>query len=1002
MTKNIGDLVTSTQFEGIGKIYSIDDVEKVSVVTFFESPEEPNARPQTVIFDSLQVATLYDEFVIYCIHPLHRKWQRARYGGKRPNDEHLVIFRKGEDDVLLIHDIYVINLGNRRYLDPRAYLAQRCSDTPLFLDYRSRFINSYIEQRSSCRSISSVLSSGIELEAYQLAVVRRVLQDDVKKYLLADEVGLGKTIEAGMIIRELLVEDYTKKAIIAVPESLIEQWTDELTKRFFLEAMLDENIVICSHEEFYDSLKEQDSTPSVIVIDEAHLIADWGWSSDFTIKQSYEFIAEICAASDVCLLLSGTPLNGNETNFLSMLHLLNSSSYPLTDEGIDEFNIKISERESLGGIYQALTPTNDNTTLSDLLDQIKSIIPADKILDELINIATPLVDWLEGEEEGDDRADVIQDIRIYLGENYRIHQRMLRNRREDSYISSLFPGLDGLEILPWNIDEKRLSIEQSLDAFRSEYLSHDTPTNAITQSNYRGWIEKALNNPMSLARHAATILADSAVTLQGSESGFLEELIECAIEEQEEKDYIFLTYIDNWLANNPAGKIVVFAGEIETANNLALILREKYGDITERHVAGEPVRFLDDNSIRIFVCDRKGEDGLNLHGGKKLVVHYDLPLSISRIEQRLGRVNRYSADIRALPIQSIAFRPSSESYSHDWLSVLNDGIGIFDRSVASLQYVLEPVIDEAWSNVWISGNKGLAACAKKLQGENGLIQRERLRVQAQEQLNNLEDEITAAQEYSSRIIASDDQAEMQANEMQDWITKGLLFRRRRGEMESTFRYQYGPGTLMDSMTFITKCLLGIDFKSSSANAPVTHLMSFDRAVCSRGNDIHPFRYGQPFLNTIYDALSTDSRGISAAQVRYLKSNNVIEPMPCFKIDWLISHNNSNHVIGDEIYPPNIVTQWLDQHGEPIQKKVLIDLLTRPYNKMDGGVYKDVNLRSERWPAIEENFPEKEWSKLVNTVYESGFRHILKSIDTDLIPSLNANCLAYSVTIIASM
>ena len=1002
MTRLIGDLVTSKYLDGIGKILSIDEVEQVSVVTFFESPEDHSARPQTVRLESLEDATLHDECVIYCIHPLHKKWQRARYGGQRPNNGHLVIFRRGEDDVVLIHDIYVINIGSKRYLDPRAYLSQRCNDTPLFLNYRSRFIKSYIEQRRSCRSISSVLSSGIELEAYQLAVVRRVLQDDIKKYLLADEVGLGKTIEAGMIIRELVVEDYRKNAIIAVPESLIEQWTEELTQRFFLEAMLDENIVICSHEDLYRSLKKQDVPPSIIVIDEAHLIADWGWSSDIITKQSYEFIAEVCADSEVCLLLSGTPLNGNETNFLSMLHLLNSSSYPLTDAGVSDFKVKISERESLGGIYQALTPANDNTTLSDLLDQIRVIISADIILDELINVATPLVDWLEGEEEGEDRAGAIQDIRLYLGENYRIHQRMLRNRREDAYIASLFPGLDGVEILPWSIDERTLSIEQSLDAFRSEYLSNDTPTNAITQGNYRNWIEKALNNPMSIAEHATIVLADMAGSLQGFESDFLEELIECAKEEQEEKDYIFLIYIDDWLESNPTGKIVVFAGDRDTANSITFLLHEKYGDVIEHHVPGESLRFVDDDATRILVCDKNGEDGLNLHGGKKLVVHYDLPLSISRIEQRLGRVNRYSADIIALPIQSIVFRPHSESYSHHWLNLLNDGIGIFDKSVASLQYVLEPVIEEAWRDVCISGNSAIAECTSKLQGESGLIYRERLRVQAQEQLNSLESEIIAAQEYSSQIIASDDQAEMQANEMQDWITNGLLFRRKKGEVDSTFRYQYMLGTLMDSATFTTKCLLGVDFINTTASAPVTHLMSFDRAICSQGNNVQPFRYGQPFLNTIYDALRTDGRGISAAQVRYIRSKNPIEPIPCFKIEWLISHKNSNQVIGDEIYPPTMVTQWLDQQGEPIQKQAIIDLLTRAYNKDDGGRHKDVNLRSERWAAIEENFPENEWSELVNTVYESGARQVSESIDSDLVSSLNTDCLAYSVIIIASM
>ena len=441
MAQLIGNLVTSDIFQGIGKVYSVDEVENVATVTFFESPEKPDARPMVISIALLRNVTLGDETVIYCIHPLHGKWQRARYGGPRPNEQHLVIFRQGEDDVMPTSDIYVINIGDTDYLDPRAFLSQRCCDTPLFLNHRSNFVNSYIEQRNSCRSISSVLSSGIELEVYQLAVVRRVLQDSTKKYLLADEVGLGKTIEAGMIIRELMINDFSSKAIIAVPEALIEQWTDELTQRFFLEALLDEGIIICSHDDFESELINLDSPPRIVVIDEAHQIAGRGWSNDVTVKNSYARIADACARSEVCLLLSGTPLNGNETNFLSMLHLLNPESYPLTETGIDSFKVKIAERESLGGIYQALTPSNDNSTLSDLFDQIKSVIPSDTLLNDLIGIASPLVDWLNGVEDGDQRANAVNNIRLYLGEHYRLHQRMLRNRREDPYIASLFPGL---------------------------------------------------------------------------------------------------------------------------------------------------------------------------------------------------------------------------------------------------------------------------------------------------------------------------------------------------------------------------------------------------------------------------------------------------------------------------------------------------------------------------------------------------------------------------------
>ncbi|MDP0959051.1 hypothetical protein Q6334_28445, partial [Klebsiella pneumoniae] len=85
---------------------------------------------------------------------------------------------------------------------PAHFLASQTNDAPFFFPRRQSFINTYIQQRASCRGMASLSSSAVELEPHQLAVVRRVLQDKTPKYILADEVGLGKTIEAGMIIRE--------------------------------------------------------------------------------------------------------------------------------------------------------------------------------------------------------------------------------------------------------------------------------------------------------------------------------------------------------------------------------------------------------------------------------------------------------------------------------------------------------------------------------------------------------------------------------------------------------------------------------------------------------------------------------------------------------------------------------------------------------------------------------------------------------------------------------
>ena len=90
-------------------------------------------------------------------------------------------------------------------------------------------MRSLLSQRAASMGMSAMPSSAVELEAHQIEVVRRILQDPVQRYLLADEVGLGKTIEAGVLIRQVIL-DAAEDALVLVivPGPLVPQWRSEL------------------------------------------------------------------------------------------------------------------------------------------------------------------------------------------------------------------------------------------------------------------------------------------------------------------------------------------------------------------------------------------------------------------------------------------------------------------------------------------------------------------------------------------------------------------------------------------------------------------------------------------------------------------------------------------------------------------------------------------------------------------------------------------------------
>src|SRR5690606_20230637 len=117
------------------------------------------------------------------------------------------------------------------------------------------------------------------------------------------------------------------------------------------------------------------------------------------------------------LLLSGTPLNGNEKNFLSILHCLSPEHYQLDEKGIQNFKQAIEQSEWLGGIRGALVAENNNTNIEGILDELNVHFLEDQQLHQLIAELKPLVDFLDGRDEDDEeRNQLIEKLNQYIGE----------------------------------------------------------------------------------------------------------------------------------------------------------------------------------------------------------------------------------------------------------------------------------------------------------------------------------------------------------------------------------------------------------------------------------------------------------------------------------------------------------------------------------------------------------------------------------------------------------
>lgn len=998
----IGDLVCSTSFQGVGKVISEPTTTGQVAIGFFESPLRPEARVTFLPIAKLEPAELFPEAVVYCKGKHSNLWRRARYIGEVEPGQHLVVFRQEESANCEWAELYCLNLGEIGSLAPQDFLATRSNDAPFFVAKRTDFAAAYIEQRSACRSISSLPSSSVELEAHQLAVVRRVLQDQVPRYLLADEVGLGKTIEAGMIIREHLLE-YKRLArvVVAVPEALVEQWRTELTLKFHLGELLvgtedgDALIEICAHTGLPQAL--QNGHPTLLAVDEAHLVAPWAWSNLPSEKRRFETFAQCAAQAKAVILLSGTPLSGNEKNFLAMLHLLSPEAYRLGPEGIDQFLTRLAEREKIGGLYAALTPENSNAAIRTVLRRLLDLGLPDPDLITHIEHLQPLVEML-APPEGEAKQAGIRNLRAYLGNHYRLHQRVLRNRRDDKDLATLFPGLAGLSRCHWCPNDAEPTVDEVLEDYRFATLRAPDKFSVLNADTYLAWVDDLLTAPIRVADRARTALHQPG--LNPLEISYLRRLEIAGRTEQNHKDQTLLDELKAWLSAHAEGKAVVFCNDPSVADRVHGFLAKALGTRVERHRPPVFPEFVKPgHEIRVLVCDQTGEDGLNLHGKSRLAVHYGLSRSISRFEQRLGRMNRYfDSTVKGVRrVENLALLPERPGVLQQWLDALEGVIGVFSQTVASLQYVLEEEVGRIWAAAYQDGEEAFNEGSARLSGDQGLLAIERKKVQAQEGLLSMEEEVREAREFAHQLAEADEKGEQEWDKMDPWIRDALDFGKEKVELQTRplgtpdpaagmpVRYLFkrpkqGPRTLVDAKTFVHNCITGID--RSAFPLIRTRPMSASRALLLRNPGVYPLRYGQPFIDAIWDMLQSDSRGATSAILRRFNRDIEREPKAFFKMEWLVSacgpgvarHEQRK---ADERHPPQIITQWLGEDGRPPVAAELKRVTLR-YDKQGTNAigYRDCNLRPAGWAAISQGQDAEHWSRTVLEVAGLGQRQAM--------------------------
>jgi hypothetical protein len=356
---NGGPFVACSDF-GIGKVRAVHG--STIEVEYFDSVASQVIR--AIHVDSARGATLSVQTRCYWLADGH--WCVGRVQGELPEAYSVVSHRQTR--VVPKTDLFV--RWAKPLEDPTEVLVARACESPRFHASRLPYIASLVRQRAASRGLAGVLSSRVELHRHQIEIARRVLEDPVPRYLLADEVGLGKTIEAGFILRQFFLDNPTGRALIVVPPFLVEQWREELTTKFALDDFRRGTVRIASH---LDDGSWADGSFDIVVVDEAHNLAERSLSPDACDRRRYERIVEIARHTPRLLLLSATPLLHNEETFLAMLHILDPDSYRL--DGIHDLRAMVAARAEVGRVLLGFKEEAPTFLLGDFVEELRRLFP---------------------------------------------------------------------------------------------------------------------------------------------------------------------------------------------------------------------------------------------------------------------------------------------------------------------------------------------------------------------------------------------------------------------------------------------------------------------------------------------------------------------------------------------------------------------------------------------------------------------------------------------------
>ena len=458
--------------------------------------------------------------------------------------------------------------------------------------FRLRFQSWQNQLKNHNSGVNGLTGARTSLIPHQLYIANEVASRYAPRVLLADEVGLGKTIEACLILHQQLSTGRANRILIVVPDALINQWLVELLRRFNLffsiydeercQAIVEstdfnnpfnaEQQILCSLNLFTENPERFEQVTNadwdLLIIDEAHHL---GWSKEH-VSEEYKLIEQLAAISKGLLLLTATPEQFGKESHFARLRLLDP----------DKFN----DYDSF------LQQENQYQIIADLIENISSNLPlSDSLFSHLVSLESN-VD-IEHAKTGQLSEQNKSDIIHHLLDCHGTGRVLFRNTR------SAIQGFPERKVIahPLKLPEEYQKIFSNKEHNAKELLQP----------------ERLCNKSTDWTKH------DPRVKWL---VGLLDSL-------DNEKILLITHYADTAVELSKALKTQFGIASSVFHENLSIVDRDKRAaDFADK-----------ETGVQILLCSEIGSEGRNFQFSHHLVL-FDLPLNPDLLEQRIGRLDR--------------------------------------------------------------------------------------------------------------------------------------------------------------------------------------------------------------------------------------------------------------------------------------------------------------------------------------------------------------------------